>query len=65
MGLEACRAREGVKPSLPRQARPPRASPYLAVGVNVLALMAKGDRRRVGGGEDRLLGDRGTGSVQG
>lgn len=32
------------------------ARPYLTMMVNVLTLLAEGDSRRKGGGEDRLLG---------
>lgn len=33
----------------------PGACPYLTVMVNILTLLAKGDRRGVGGREDRFL----------
>lgn len=35
----------------------PGACPYLTVMVNILTLLAKGDRRRIGGREDRFLED--------
>jgi len=46
---------KGRTPTHAAQSSVPGACPYLTMMVNILTLLAKGDRRRIGGGEDRLL----------